>query len=404
MANFSDDELLSELGIDLAPVKSVTYTAKEERLISGFEEIIHFYEEYKRVPSNTADTDIFERIYAVRLAQLKQSDEVKKLLADFDQYGLLSHSDDKNADVASLEDDDLLAELGIELEDEENIFVLQNVRTQQERQAAEKIGKQTLCEDFEIFKPLFDQIQNDLEAGVRYTKRYGKNNILEKNDWFILNGQLVYIAEISEYFEISDGHKDARTRLIYSNGTESNILMRSLTKSLYKDEAGRRVLITNNTGPLVVEENLPELNEVEIQSGAIYVLRSLSSNSFIQEHKQVIHKIGVTTNKVNKRITDANNDPTYLLADVELVASYALPENVVPHKLEKLIHKVLQSAQLDINIEDRFGKPVKPKEWFLVPLEIIEEIITHLKNGTLTEYIYDINKATLVPITKESDL
>ena len=72
MADFSDDELLSELGIDLAPVKSVTYTAKEERLISGFEEIIHFYEDYKRVPSNTADTDIFERIYAVRLGQLKQ--------------------------------------------------------------------------------------------------------------------------------------------------------------------------------------------------------------------------------------------------------------------------------------------------------------------------------------------
>ena len=404
MADFSDDELLSELGIDLAPVKSVTYTAKEERLISGFEEIIHFYEEYKRVPSNTADTDIFERIYAVRLAQLKQSDESKKLLADFDQYSLLSDSDNENSDVASLAEDDLLAELGIELEDEENIFILKNVRTQEERKEAELVGRQKVCEDFAVFEPLFNQIQSELETGIRYTKRYGKNNVLEKNDWFILNGQLVFIAEISEYFETSDGHLDARTRLIYSNGTESNILMRSLTKSLYKDEAGRRVLITNNTGPLFVEENLPKLgNEIEIQSGSIYVLRSLSSNSFIQEHKQIIHKIGVTTSKVNKRITDAKNDPTYLLAGVELVASYALPENVVPHKLEKLIHKVLQSAQLDINIEDRFGKPVKPKEWFLVPLEIIEEIIKHLKNGTLTEYIYDINKATLVPITKESD-
>ncbi|QIO07292.1 GIY-YIG nuclease family protein [Acinetobacter shaoyimingii] len=404
MADFSDDELLSELGIDLAPVKSVTYTAKEERLISGFEEIIHFYEEHKRVPSNTAETDIFERMYAVRLAQLKQSDEAKKLLADFDQYSLLSDSDNENSDVASLAEDDLLAELGIELEDEENILILKNVRTQEERKEAELVGRQKVCEDFGVFEPLFNQIQSELETGIRYTKRYGKNNVLEKNDWFILNGQLVFIAEISEYFETSDGHLDARTRLIYSNGTESNILMRSLTKSLYKDEAGRRVLITNNTGPLFVEENLPKLeNEIEIQSGTIYVLRSLSSNSFIKEHKQVIHKIGVTTSKVNKRITDAKNDPTYLLADVELVASYALPENVVPHKLEKLIHKVLQSAQLDINIEDRFGKPVKPKEWFLVPLEIIEEIIKHLKNGTITEYIYDINKATLVPITKESD-
>ena len=124
MADFSDDELLSELGIDLAPVKSVTYTAKEERLISGFEEITRFYEEHKKVPSNTPYADIFERIYAVRLAQLKQSDEAKKLLADFDQYGLLSDFNDENADVENLEDEDLLSELGIVLEDEENIFVV----------------------------------------------------------------------------------------------------------------------------------------------------------------------------------------------------------------------------------------------------------------------------------------
>lgn len=389
MADFSDDELLSELGIDLAPVKSVTYTAKEERLISGFEEIIHFYEEHKRVPSNSIDTDIFERIYAVRLDQLKQSDEAKKLLAAFDHLNLLSDSQDESNELSSLEDDDLLAELGIELEDEENIFVLQNVRTQQERQAAEQIGKQTLCEDFEVFKPLFEQIQNDLETGARYTKRYGKNNILEKNDWFILNGQLVYIAEISDYFEMSDGHKDARTRLIYSNGTESNILMRSLTKSLYKDETGRRILVKNNTGPLFIEDNLPNQEKgLEIKSGTIYVLRSLSSNPFVLENKQVIHKIGVTTGKVNKRITEARKDPTYLLADVELVASYALPENVVPHKLEKLIHKVLQSAQLDIIINDRFGNPVKPKEWFLVPINIINEIIEKIKDGTIQNFVY----------------
>ncbi len=397
MADFSDDDLLSELGIVLAPVKSVTYTAKEERLISGFEEITRFYEEHKKIPSNTSDVDIFERIYAVRLEQLKQSDEAKTLLADFDQYQLLSDSHDESNDLSGLEDEDLLAELGIELEDEENIFVLQNVRTQQERQAAEQIGKQTLCEDFEVFKPLFEQIQNDLETGVRYTKRYGKNNILEKNDWFILNGQLVYIAEISDYFEMSDGHKDARTRLIYSNGTESNILMRSLTKSLYKDETGRRILITNNAGPLSSSSNSKDqANEIEIKSGTIYVLRSLSDNRFIKDHKDVIHKIGVTTGKVNKRITEARKDPTYLLANVELVATYSLPENIVPHKLEKLIHKVLQSAQLDIVINDRFGNPVKPKEWFLVPINIIEEIINHLKYGTISNVIYDSSLGKLV--------
>lgn len=397
MSNISDDDLLSELGIDLAPVKQVTYTAKEERLISGFEEIVQFYEKNHRVPSNSNDTDIFERLYAVRLNQLRKLPESISLLEDFDQHNLLNSTTSEASDMSELEDEDLLSELGIEVEDEHNILVLNNVRSSYERKEAELIGKQKVCEDFEVFKPLFDQIQKDLDTGTRYTKRYGKNNVLEKNDWFILNGQLVYIAEITEYFETSDGHLDARTRLIYSNGTESNILMRSLTKSLYKDEAGRRVLVTNNTGPLFSSTNLSEQDtDIEVKSGSIYVLRSLSDNEFIQANKDILHKIGVTTGNVNKRIAEARKDPTYLLADIELVANYSLPENIVPQKLEKLIHKVLQSAQLDIVIEDRFGKPVRPKEWFLVSLNIINDIIEHIKNGSIETVYYDAEKAQLI--------
>ncbi|HEO1800845.1 TPA: GIY-YIG nuclease family protein [Acinetobacter baumannii] len=391
MADISDDDLLSELGIDLAPVKQVTYTAKEERLISGFEEIVQFYEKNHRVPSNSNDTDIFERLYAVRLNQLRKLPEAISLLEDFDQYNLLINSTTSEAsNMSELEDEDLLTELGIEVEDEHNILVLNNVRSSDERKEAELIGKQKVCEDFEVFKPLFDQIQKDLDTGARYTKRYGKNNVLEKNDWFILNGQLVYIAEITEYFETSDGHLDARTRLIYSNGTESNILMRSLTKSLYKDEAGRRVLVTNNTGPLFSSTNLSEQDiDIEVKSGSIYVLRSLSDNEFIKANKHVLHKIGVTTGNVNKRITEARKDPTYLLADVEIVATYSLPENIVPQKLEKIIHRVLQSVQLDIVITDRFGNPVKPQEWFLVPINIIDEIVEKIKNEDIQNIVYN---------------
>src|SRR5690606_7988294 len=137
-------------------------------------------------------------------------------------------------------------------------------------------------------------------------------------------------------------------------------------------------------------------NELEIKSGTIYILRSLSDNPCIKKHKDIIHKIGVTTGKVNKRITDAKNDATYLLADVELVAAYGLPENVVPHKLEKLIHKVFQAAQLDISIDDRFGIPVQPKEWFLVPIDVINEVIEHIKNGTIENVIYDPEQSKLV--------
>ncbi|WP_180032055.1 GIY-YIG nuclease family protein [Acinetobacter sp. YH12245] len=397
MADFSDDELLSELGIDLAPAKSVTYTAKEERLISGFEEIIHFYDEHKKVPSNTADADIFERIYAVRLAQLKQSEEAKKLLADFDHYGLLADSGEENADIASLEDGDLLAELGIELEDEENIFVLQNVRTQKEREANELTATRKVCEDFEIFKELFEQIAKELELGLRITKPFGKDASIELHDWFILDGQIVYVSEIGEYFKAPNGENDARLRVIYSNGTESDLLMRSLKKALNNDKASRRILVANNVGPLFSSfKSNDHSNELEIKSGTIYILRSLSDNPFIKKHKDIIHKIGVTTGKVNKRITDAKNDATYLLADVELVAAYGLPENVVPHKLEKLIHKVFQAAQLDISIDDRFGIPVQPKEWFLVPIDVINEVIEHIKNGTIENVIYDPEQSKLV--------
>lgn len=389
MAEISDDDLLSELGIDLAPVKSVTYTAKEERIISGFEELSQFYEQNKRVPLASPDADIFERLYAVRLEQIRKLPEVLSLLSDFDKFNLLKATFTESSTSPELEDEDLLSELGIEIEDENSILVLQHVRTQKEREVNEETATRKVCSDFAVFKEFFAQIEKDLELGARITKPFGRDASIQLNDLFILDGQIVFVAEVGEYFKAPNGENDARLRAIYSNGTESNLLMRSLKKALNEDAAGRRILVVNNTGPLFNPENLPQQkNEIEIKSGSIYVLQSLSEHSYIKENKNIIHKIGMTTGKVNKRITEARKDPTYLLADVELVASYALPENVVPHKLEKLIHKVLQSAQLNIFINDRFGNPVKPQEWFLVPLNIIDEIIEKIKDGTIQNFVY----------------
>lgn len=396
MADISDDDLLSELGIDLAPVKQVTYTAKEERLISGFEEIIQFYEINQRIPSNSNNADIFERLYAVRLDQLRKLPEAMSLLEDFDQHNLLNSITSEPSDISELEDDDLLSELGIEVESEDNILVLQHVRSQKEREANELTATRKACADFDVFKGIFDQISKELEDGLRITKPFGKDASIELHDWFIVDGQIVYVSEIGEYFKAPNGENDARLRAIYSNGTESNLLMRSLKKALNTDKAGRRILVAKNTGPLFSSTNLSEQEtDIEVKSGSIYVLRSLSDNEFIKANKHVLHKIGVTTGNVNKRITEARKDPTYLLADVELVATYSLPENIVPQKLEKLIHKVLQSAQLDIVIEDRFGNSVKPQEWFLVPLDVVDQIIVRVKDCTLDSYSYDPLRGTL---------
>ncbi|WP_284091315.1 GIY-YIG nuclease family protein [Acinetobacter pittii] len=391
MADISDDDLLSELGIDLAPVKQVIYTAKEERLISGFEEIVQFYEKNHRVPSNSNDADIFERLYAVRLDQLRKLPEAISLLNNIDQHNLLNNTTSEPSEIFELEDDDLLSELGIEVESNDSILVLQHVRTQKERAASELIATRKICTDFSIFKEVFKQVEKDLEQGIRFTKPFGKDASIQLNDLFILDGQIVYVAEIGEYFKAPNGQNDARMRVIYSNGTESNLLMRSLKKALYDDIAGRRILVTKNLGPLFSSANISEQDNtnIEVKSGAIYVLRSLSDNEFIKQNRHVLHKIGVTTGKVSKRIIEARKDPTYLLADVELVATYSLPENIVPQKLEKIIHRVLQSVQLDIVIADRFGNPVKPQEWFLVPINIIDEIVEKIKNEDIQNTVYN---------------
>lgn len=389
MTEISDDDLLSELGIDLAPAKSIKYTAIEERIISGFEEIIAFYELNKRLPSISIEADIFERLYAVRLEQIRKLPEAIVLLTEFDQYGLLTCDMDEFVELVSeLDDDDLLSELGIEIENDDNICVLQNVRSQKERDANDQMAVRKVCLDFSIFKELFLQVEKDLELGARITRPFGKDASIEAGDWFILNGQMVYVAEVGKYFKAPNGENDARLRAIYSNGTESNLLMRSLKKVLNDDVSGRRILVVNNAGPLFYEDSLDK-------SGSIYVLRSQSDNPYIKENRNIIHKIGVTTGDVNKRISDANKDATYLLADVEVVAVYALPENIIPHKLENLIHKVLQSAQLDITIDDRFGNPVKPKEWFLVSLQVIDEIIERIKSNTLSDVLYDPEQGKL---------
>jgi hypothetical protein len=178
--------------------------------------------------------------------------------------------------------------------------------------------------------------------------------------------------------------------VIYSNGTESDLLMRSLQRALYKDESGRR-LTGADEGPLFGGE----MEDGDVESGTVYVLRSLSDNPYVAEHRELIHKVGVTGGKVENRIANAENDATYLLAGVEIVATYKL-SGINRIKLENLLHRILVSAQLDLTIEDRFGRPVKPREWFLVPLSVIDEAVKRIRDGSITDAIYDPKAARLI--------
>lgn len=391
-----DDALLEELGVEVETRKSSSRTPREERIIAGFEEIQRFVAEHGHPPRHGENLDIFERLYAVRLDRLREQPDCRAVIAPLDHQGLLAGTGDETATLGDdLDDDALLAELGLDEEDG-SITDLRHVRSAEEKRAAEEIANRQKCEDFATFKPLFDQVQRDLKDGVRSTRPFVKDSgflkaEIKAGQFFILGGQTAYVAEVGEPFKAPNGEMDARLRVIYSNGTESDLLLRSLQRALYKDEAGRRIS-DPDAGPLFAAEN----EDGDAASGTVYVLRSKSDHPMVAEHREVLHKIGVTGGSVSQRIANAKLDPTFLMADVEIVATYEL-FNINRSRLENVIHRVFGPARLDVEIKDRFGIPVTAREWFLVPLFVIDEAIEKIRDGTITSYIYDPQTASLKP-------
>lgn len=392
MAKFTDedDALLEELGVEIEAKATGGRTPREERIIAGFEEIQRFVDEHGRAPQHGEDRDIFERIYAVRLDRLRASEECWLLLEPLDRQELLKirKPDADKSSVDEMDDDALLAELGVDAAGDE-ITELRHIRSTAEKRAAEEIANRRRCEEFEEFKPLFDQVKKELETKVRQSRPFETMDQIKKGSWFIVGGQIAYVAEVGEEFVTEYGRRDSRLRVIYDNSTESDVLLRSLQRALHRDGAGR--LISNSdAGPLFSGET----DESDQASGTIYVLRSKSENPAIAAHRDLLHKIGVTGGNVERRIDNAKLDPTFLLADVEIVATYKL-SNINRTKLENLIHRIFDPVRLNIEIKDRFGNPVVPREWFLVPLFVIDEAVNRIKDGTITDYQYDPGTASL---------
>ena len=389
MAELSDEELLEALGVPVEPEKQAKRTPREERIIAGFEDVRRFVEEHGHAPRHGEDRDIFERIYAVRLDRLRGLPECRDLLRPLDRQGLLQAGEaPAPPDAEDIDDEALLAKLGVEAETAD-ITELKHVRSTAEKRVAEEIANRTACEDFDRFEPLFERVRKELKSGTRQTRRFQTMAEIEKGEFFIVGGQIAYVAEMGEEFLTRYDRRDSRLRVIYDNATESDVLLRSLQRALHRDEAGRRIT-EPAAGPLFSGET----EDDDLASGTVYILRSKSDHPAVAENRDVLHKIGVTGGGVEKRIANAAKDPTFLLADVEVVATYEL-YNIDRARLENIIHRVFEPAKLDIEIEDRFGNPVAPREWFLVPLFVIDEAVERIKDGTISKFIYDPNSAIL---------
>ncbi|KKZ14079.1 MAG: hypothetical protein TH68_05755 [Candidatus Synechococcus spongiarum 142] len=387
-----DDALLAELGVEAEARAAAHHNPQQERIIAGFEDIQRFVAEQGRAPQHGEGRDIFERLYAVRLDHIRQQAEYRMLVKPLDHQGLLSkplHGVEAETDV--LDDDAILAELDIDAEPT-SITQLQHVRSSAERQAAEEIARRNSCKDFHAFKPHFEQVQKELDTGLRDAHPFKENKgstEINVGDFFIVGGQKAYVASKGRQSLTKDGKKDARLRVIFDNGTESKMLMRSLQRSLYKDHRSRRITQAIQ-GPLFA--NYTE--EGDGASGTIYVLRSHSQLPDVVRNRDLIHKIGVTSGKVEQRIRNPQLDPTFLMAEVEIVATYKL-YNINSKKLESLIHRIFQPAQLTIEVKDRFGNAVVPREWFLVPRHVIDQAVEKIQDGAITGYTYDPRESCL---------
>jgi hypothetical protein len=393
MAKFTeeDDALLDELGVEVKVKKKTSLTAKEERIIAGFEEIQRFAEEHNRPPSFGENKDIFERLYATRLEKICRQKECVELLKERDHQDLLNETFTQAVDPNDeLDDDALLSELGLSSDQStSDITQLKHVKPRAEMRTAEEIGKRTTCKDFKIFKPLFEAVQADIKSGKRKVIPYAKDSSVDQGHLFVLSGQQVYVAEVGDPFTGADGRNEHRLRVIFDNGVESNQLMHSLQKRLWDDKTSRRITDIS-MGPMFDDQ--PQ--EDDQASGIIYVCRSRSDHPLIEENRNVIHKIGVTNKSIESRLSNAEDDPTFLLAKADLVASFEL-YNVNRNKLETLLHKIFASARLEIEIPDRFGKPYRPKEWFCVTLEAIQDAVEKIKDGTITDYQFNIKTGSL---------
>lgn len=294
------------------------------------------------------------------------------------------------SDIKSLEDIFNDDDLGL-LDDGKDgeIFKIKHVPVQ--RAAADEVAKRKRCKDFDQFEHLFKNVHRELREGKRKLLPFNdKGYQLVEGNYYVLNGLLAYLADINFTSEAKtvDGkrfRKDGRTRTIFENGTESTMLYRSLAKALYKD--GRIVSETNEQENSNFYTNFGGITEDDTSTGFIYILKSLSKDPRIQSLDH-LYKIGFSTTKVEKRIANAKKEATYLMADVEIIAEYQV-FNINPQKFEYYLHAFFGESCLDLLVADKDGKNHQPKEWFIAPLNVIQQAVELLVNGQILNYQYN---------------
>lgn len=408
-----------EFGILVVKPKPTPKDSEEERLLSKFQEILSFVE-IREGPPSLLSEELSERMLAKRLESLRNNPEHAKTLTRFDPFGLLQPAPQMDkpegaipsaaitqpipsasfigtpktttepepleepppASIDELLDDPFFNDLSTEGME---IFDLKHVTKIIEVESPDYVAQRKPCLTFDQFEGAFRKCQGELRAGARKLIEFRNEQQIEAGKFYVLRGILLQVAEIGERIE-KKGKYNARLRCIFENGTESDMFLRSLSSELYKD--GRRVTELDDS---VIKGMVVGADDK--QSGFIYVLRSLSTDPKIQSIPD-LHKIGLARTTIQGRIKNAANESTYLMAAVQLIASYET-YNVNLTKLEALIHRFFDPVNVQLQVMDGSGNIQTPKEWYSVSLPMIRHAVELLISGEITKYHFDPKSMTI---------
>ena len=354
---------------------------KDSRLIDSFREISDFYEEHNRCPE--LGDDIGEYKLAARLTAIKKDPQKVKTLLPYDYYNLLKSTETKSISVSELLNDDPLGLLDGD-DEADSIYILSHVKPT-DRLRPDYIAHRKICKDFDLYENAFKHIHDDLKCGRRRLIEFNEGD-LHEGAYYVLRGVVLYLEQnhaVRKKIDYKSGAKvrcEGRTRCIFDNGTESSMLYRSLGKALKLDGFCISDLIVNQTSDVNIESS-------DIQNGYIYVLRSLSRAPQIRSVRN-LYKIGYCTSDVTTRIKNAIHEPTYLMSDVEVVLTVRCYNLDVPY-LEASIHEFFRDVNVNFEVRNLEGKIHYPKEWFAVPLKIIQEAISLIADKKISDYRYD---------------
>jgi hypothetical protein len=377
------DEIFSNDPLGLLNVKPKTSNVKsaDERLSASFEEINEFIAKHDREPSpNTTNPTEFQ-LYS-RLKNFREDENKMLALEPQDIYGLLQFEKKEINSIDDIFNDDML---GLFDDGEaQSLFEFKHTPREIARAEADFVARRKPCKNFKDYEELFKSVQADLASGKRKLVKFHENQ-LNQGSYFVHGGIVLFLEKVIDVEVDKFGKADGRTRIVFENGTESSMKLRSLGKNLFLN--GQGITLSSESEVEEFMENFLDITDEDKEAGYIYVLSSKSTDPQISEIRN-LYKIGYSTAPVANRIKNAEKESTYLMAPVHVEAEYKT-FNMNTQKFEQLLHNFFGASCLNIDIWDEKLRRRMPQEWFVVPLSIIDRAVEMIGTEEIKYYKYD---------------